>query len=86
MGAFLGANLTLNMGGAFLDENLTHIMGAFLGTNLTHNIGAFCGETSLHNIRWGLLQVKFFFDFPGGGATAYACPPPAGAHAYCINL
>ena len=26
MGAFLGRNLTLNMGGGFLGENLTHNM------------------------------------------------------------
>ena len=46
MGAFLGKNLTLNMGGgAFLDENLAHNMGAFLGKNLTLNMrGAFLGE------------------------------------------
>ena len=31
MGAFLGTNLTLNMGGGFLGETLTHNMGAFLG-------------------------------------------------------
>ena len=36
MGAFLGTNLTLNMGGGgFLGENLTHSMGAFLGKKLT---------------------------------------------------
>ena len=40
MGAFLGKKLMLNMGGAFLGENLTHNMGAFLGKKLTLNIWA----------------------------------------------
>ena len=41
IGAFLGTNLTLNMGGeeGFLVKNLTHNMGALLGTNLTLNMG-----------------------------------------------
>ena len=38
MVAFLGTNLMLNMGGAFLGENLTHNIGAFLVTNLTLNM------------------------------------------------
>ena len=39
--AFLGTNLTLNIGGggSFLVKNLTHNMGALLGTNLTLNMG-----------------------------------------------
>ena len=38
MGAFLGTNLALNMGGGFSGENLTHNMGAFLGKKLTLNM------------------------------------------------
>ena len=51
MGAFLGKNLTLNMGGGGLIENVTPNMGAFLGTNLTLNMGGgFLGENLTHNM------------------------------------
>ena len=39
MGTFLSTNLTLNIRGAFLGENLTHDMEAFSVTNLTLNMG-----------------------------------------------
>ena len=76
MGAFLGENLTHNME-AFLSKNLTFNMGAFSGENSTYNMGDFCGEGRFMYIFIGPF---FIFQWGGGGATAYSCPPPAGAH------
>ena len=43
MGAFSGKKLAHNMRGAFLGENLTPNMGAFFSSNLTLNIGGLFG-------------------------------------------
>ena len=67
------------MGGAFLGENVTHNMGAFLSTNLTLNWGGgFLGENLTHNMGAFFSNIFYFLekisDFPEGGATANAAP------------